>query len=152
MRPPEDRNVDMGLDAVVYRSAQAVVRAYGADSVLTDPMTGEAYARPGSSLKIPRDVTVATSRRLGNVGEIAFIRTALGEMIGHNGGPESIVARIVSSGSHSGDVIGVDELPRLGRELRRLQATDVLELKSFVEALLLLLAAALRENNPIVCV
>ncbi|HMF39299.1 MAG TPA: hypothetical protein VKQ32_01330 [Polyangia bacterium] len=142
----------MGLDAVVYRNAAALVRTYGEDALLTDPVTGEAYTNATSSLKLPRDVTVAESRRLGNIAEIGHIRDLLARRTGDGHGQESVVANIVSSGSHAGDVITLEELPQLDRELIQLEAENLPELKPFVESLRALVSVARQEASPIVFV
>jgi hypothetical protein len=66
-------------------------------------------------------------------------------------GDESLITqRILYSGSHSGDSIGLDMVPELVREIGSLRALECQELTSFLTALESLTASALAERNPIV--
>jgi hypothetical protein len=137
----------MGLDAVVFRNAKNLEKEFGCDLFEIDEKTGEAVPK-NTELKIPQDRFYAIERRLGNLSGIAWLRETVGDLLRN---PESIVqSRVLYSGTHSGDSITLNELPRLRDEIGLLKSCGPPELRAFIDAMESLMDAAEAEGNPIV--
>src|SRR5262249_38684970 len=122
----------MGLDAVVFRNAANLEKEFGCDLFDIDETTGEA-APKNTQLKVPRDRLYALERRLGNISGIAYLRETVGDLLRN---PESIVqSRVLYSGSHCGDSISLNELPRLRDEIGLLKSHAHPELGTFIDAM-----------------
>lgn len=140
----------MGVDAAVFRGIQSLESSYGKGLFDVDPATGEAELKAGAPVDVPREAYFAIRTRLGNAAQIEWLRDAVAET--PVGGDSLIVRRILFSGTHSGDVIRVDELPRLRDELHALGTVNVQDWHSFLEAVRALIEHAALEKNPIVFV
>ena len=139
----------MGLDAVVFRNVRRLEDSYGRGLFDVDEETGEAETRADVAAKVPREAYFAAQERFGNLAEIGWLRRIVEGALG----PGSFVARrVVYSGSHSGDVIRVDELPLLREDVAALRGQNRPDLSLFLAALDSLLEHAGAENNPIVFV
>jgi hypothetical protein len=104
----------MGLDAIVFRNVTRLKELFGTDSFDVDDATGEATIKPGTQVAVPQEEYIAHQARLGNAAEIGELQRVVTEALGN----ESLIAqRILYSGSHSGDSIGLDVVPELRREL-----------------------------------
>lgn len=133
----------MGLDAAVYRNLRNLVPNVST-SIETDERTDEPLIEFRSGLDV-----IAAQVRLGNIAEIGHIRETIKRLIGLN--TSFILDRVVYSGSHANDVIRVDELDLLSRELDQLNKLDTTDsLLSFVASMRFLINTARAESNPIV--
>ena len=93
----------MGLDAVVYLRP-ASVKARG---LLT-----------GNHTELSLDETPAIHKRLGNASMIAWIADEVLPLLGKD---SVLCSKVLYSGSHSGDSIGLEELNRLESEIKVLR-------------------------------
>ena len=100
-------------------------------------------------ITILRSTYFSANVRLGTVAEIGRLRDLIEKRFR---GSSLIIDRILFSGSHSGDSIGLHEIPRLKIELAQLKLQQEQEFSLFVEAMEALVIAAETEQNPIVFV
>lgn len=142
----------MGLDAAVFLNIKEVAANVPVDRLSVDQFTGEAYFSDDEvAHEYPGVIFKALDRRLGNVAALAEIL----EEISVVSPPDSILrGKILQSFSHSGDVIGYNELETLEHEINLLKKqtadTSSPALNEFVKALEELIAAAREQENPIV--
>jgi hypothetical protein len=88
----------------------------------------------------------AVHRRLGNILTIGHIRKQASKTLS----PHSIVLeRVVQSGSHSGDEITLELIPRLREELSVLARDTDPAVQDFVRSMYALADGALEHSNPI---
>jgi hypothetical protein len=140
----------MGLDAVVFRSVRHLEEEFGKGLFDVDQSTGEAMLRPGAAVSIPRERYFAAQERLGNAASIGALREIARSSLG--GQATLLVDRVLSSGSHSGDSILVEELQQLDGEICQLENQGDTAPPEFLGALRALMHAARFEKNPIVFV
>jgi hypothetical protein len=140
----------MGLSAIVFKNVAQLENQFGTDLFDVDRTTGETFTKPDVRLGIPRPAFVAAKERLGNVDEVRFLRDTVERLLGTSA--SILTSRVLYSASHSGDVIGDEELPELRRELFALKAARCEELADFLQAMERLLLAVESEKNPIVFV
>jgi len=144
----------MSLNALVYRSRAALdidVERLGA---VKDERTGEYYfPSPEHDGKFPREAFIAREFWIGNVSSVAGLRH---ELFAITGKDDSILqTKCLYSGSHSGDVIEIEQMPALEFEIRDLlqhQLSRSSKLPFFLSGMQQLIEAAKKENNPIVFV
>ncbi len=142
----------MGLDAVVYRNKANIELGEKLDKAKIDERTGEIYFENEiDDRETPRDLIEAAEYRIGNIAEVDSLRDEIATLLGPG---NQIGDKVLYSGSHSGDVIPVDQLPRLAGEIESIQKMNrsSKELSRFLENLKALINAAINENNPIVFV
>ena len=141
----------MGLDAVVYRNKEHIELGRDEEHAKIDPGTGEVYFEDVRLSRKYYNQREAVNHRLGNISAIAELDSEVIPLIG----PKSVTAqKILYSGTHSGDKIPLEDLPKLTTELRaiRLSGQGSPLLLEFVAALEVLIQAANHEGNPIVFV
>ncbi len=141
----------MGLDAVVYRNKANINLGEYADLAKLDADTGEVYFEETELSKRFRDNLKAVKYRIGNISQVDYLR---GEIIGLIGSHSQIITKVLYSGSHSGDVIPLSEMPVLAEEIQAIEkhskaSKDVLR---FLDGLRKLFITARYEGNPIVFV
>ena len=144
----------MSLNALVYSNRAALdidVERLGA---VKDDRTGEYYfPSPEHDGKFPREAFIACEFWIGNVLSVAGLRH---EIVAVTGKENSLLqTKCLYSGSHSGDVIEIEQLPALEFEIRDLlqqQLPRSSNLPSFLSGMQQLIEAAKKENNPIVFV
>jgi hypothetical protein len=142
----------MGLDALVYKNkkhlpfdAEALGAAYDAD-------TGEYYFEDAElEQKYPPDLCVAIAKPLGNLHVIARLRD---ELTGALAEDSVVHAKILYSGTHTGDWLPLSALGDVEAELfvieQFLAGRKSRLLDEFIANMRELMAAARREENPIV--
>jgi hypothetical protein len=144
----------VGLDAVVYINRDNLPLKAKEDAPTIDDETGEAYFEDSRfSTRYPKSIFTAVQRNLGNIAEIAALRTEVSTVLGN----DSIISnKVLYSGSHSGDRIPFDDLQRLDSEISLVRARTVdtrsTALGRFLESLSELVEAAKKQHNPIVFV
>ena len=142
----------MGLNAVVYRNITNIDLGEARDAAKVDAETGEVYFENHRIARdVQRDSLKAAEVRIGNVAEVDALRAEIIRLIG----PASqICSRVLHSGSHSGDVIRVSELPALASEVQEIHKTGPASqrLRHFLHSLQALILAATHQGNPIVFV
>jgi hypothetical protein len=138
----------MGLDAVVFKNVKALEQLHGSGKFEVDAATGEAQPTAKASLSLTFDDVCAAQARLGNVAEIDHLRNLVGKVFGT--AASIVTERVLYSGSHSGDVIGVEYISQLKEELCQLKASPENGLSEFIEKMVALSAAMESEHNPIV--
>ena len=135
----------MSLVAIVYRNPCNLNAFIKESAYEVDELTGEVIfvsARP--------EVVVAEQVKFGNIAEVAYLRNIVK---GFKCPSESIICnRILYSGSHSGDVIPIDNIEMLEKEISYLRTYGHPALLSFLDGVSKLILAARCENNPIVFV
>jgi hypothetical protein len=141
------KEYSMGLTAVVFKSASRLEKEYSREFQIVDAETGESAAVDGWDPAL--DLLVAAEATLGNIAEVAFLREAVGPVLGDT---SFIAESVLYSGSHSGDAIPIDRFHLLRDELNRLKKINDDSVTRFVNAMEMLLTVAAYENNPIVFV
>ena len=145
----------MGLDAVVYTNVKNLDRDGALEtSRVVDRLTGEVYFEDDNvARRYPPETFQAINLRLGNVSALGEILKEISQVIPADG---ILRSRILKSFSHSGDVIGGDELEKLDHEvqLTRTLTTGVrsVALTEFLGTLEQLIKTAREQENPIVFV
>lgn len=143
----------MGLNAFVYINKSNLADELQDSSFLTDDETGELYPAPNVGRTYPAEMFTAAHKRLGNASLIGGLANAVSAIIGLDSVLMSIV---LSSGSHSGDVLTLKDVGRLESEINLVrQKTDSFrsaDLEEFLNSLLVLIEAAKKQGNPIVFV
>src|SRR5438046_6403565 len=104
----------MGLDAVVFRNVRVLESEFGHGVFDVDDITGEAVVKPGAGVRVAANVRRAAAERLGNVFRIAQLREWIGTILVASN--SLIMDRVLYSGSHCGDSIGLDEFGQLRTE------------------------------------
>ena len=144
----------MSLDAVVYKNIENLPQCVRESVQIADPATGETEMLvPKSPGHGPEDSLVAIRARLGNASEVAWLTDSIKSR--GNGQYPILLDLFLYSGSHSGDYIQLDQLPRLKEEIMQVTTSDgslPKELLTFLAAVRELIHAAEVENNPIVFV
>jgi hypothetical protein len=144
----------VGLDAVVYVHKDNLPLNIREDLPSTDNETGEVYFEDAKlARKYPKKVFTAIYKNLGNVAMIADLRSKISPAIG----PDSIlVSKVLYSGSHSGDIIGLSDLGHLESEINVVRdKTSTIKsaaLRNFLGDLTDLIITAKTQRNPIVFV
>lgn len=143
----------MGLNALVYINKSNLAEEFQNSSFLTDDETGELYPTPNDDRTYPAEMFTAAHKRLGNASLIGGLANAVSTVVDHDSVLMSIV---LSSGSHSGDVVTLKDVGRLESEINLVrQKTDSFrsaDLENFLNNLLDLIEAAKKQGNPIVFV
>jgi hypothetical protein len=141
----------MSVDAVVYKTRDAL--NLGLDSPLAriEPETGEVYFEDEEIfLKYPDGYFEAASFSIGNITLVGLLRDEISALMGEDC---LICEQILYDGTHTGDCIPLDEIPALADEVERLcemSASKSSRLVEFSAKLKLLIAAAEENRNPIV--
>lgn len=138
----------MGLSAVVFKSAARLKQEYSREFEITDEETGQATA-VGDEDFLSLKQSSAAHARIGNLSDVAYIMDIVESALGEK---SFIGARVLYSGSHSGDCIPLNQLQPLRDELNRLKQIDHREIVRFVHGMEALIEAAEQEKNPIVFV
>ena len=138
----------MGLNAAVFTNVHTLENRFGQGLFDVDETTGQAAPKRGVGAEIPHSTYLATNVRLGNVAEVAALRSAVEKILPMPG--SVITERVLYSGSHSGDSIGLDLLPQLRNEIVVLKARGLPAVRAFADAMASLVAAAEEQRNPIV--
>ena len=143
----------MGLDAVVYKRLEGFAESERDSIRLVDRSTGELeYVDHKLASSDQREMLFAASVRLGNVSQIAELRTSIQMSLS----PENsiILDKILCDGSHSGDSIKLGDLPAIETEIAFLQQQRQIspEVSYFLSQLTQLIEAANRESNSIIFV
>ena len=140
----------MGLNAIVYKNARTFASNFYTDEFEIDQKTGECVPAIEIEPRLPADFFIAFKSRLGNLSGIMLLREEIKKALVTD---DSIVmGRVLYSAFHSGDMIAIDELPRLKAEIAALKAKSVAGLEEFVAVMESLILAAETEKNPIVFV
>jgi len=144
----------MGLDAVVYVNKSNLALNQEDDPFQMDEETGEVYLKnPKLSNKYPADMFTAVHKRLGNASMIAAIADEVSPV---TNGDSILSNKVLYSGSHSGDRIGLEDLGRLESEINLVRERTIdtrsADLESFLDILSELVEAAKKQGNPIVFV
>ena len=141
----------MGLDAVVYVHEDNLPLTVKDDDPHTDDQTGEVYFEdPRLVEKHRRSTFTAVNKNLGNIAMIGALRNEIANVISND---SVLLSKVLYSGSHSGDRIGLEDLGRLESEISLVRESNrSAALESFLESLSELVEAAKKQGNPIVFV
>lgn len=126
----------MGLDAVVYLRPKAV----SANQSVTD-----------EHATLSSDVP-AIHKRLGNISMIGWLADETVQLVGRD---SILLKKVLYSGSHSGDSIGLEDLNRLESEIKVISeslTTRSSDLERFLKDMSDLISKAREEAMPIVFV
>ena len=140
----------MGLDAVVFLDIDNLSDSLPKEKLQIDEDTGELYFVHLRPPDISRDFAVAKEIRIGNISAIGTLRREVAQLLGEE---SFIVQKLLYSGSHSGDFIGLSSLSELELELSELEALGGQlqnEVSSMVSKLRALASEAKKQGNPIV--
>ncbi len=139
----------MSLNALVYRSRASLTIDVDSLGAVKDVRTGEYYfPGPEHDGKFPREVFIAHEFWIGNVMSVAELRQEMRTITRR--ADLLLETKCLYSGTHSGDVIGIDLFPALECEIRDLfdrhrpQLSD--PVVEFLTGMLELIQAAEREN------
>jgi hypothetical protein len=86
------------------------------------------------------------SRRLGNIAGVGYLRARATEALPAD---SVLLQRVLASGSHAGDALGVDLMPAIKAELAILAGDRDPEMRRFAQAMWDLAEAAVDQANPI---
>lgn len=140
----------MGLDAVVFKNLNHLrpqLREAGVTGV--DPLTGQAEFRAG--VWAPLSDLVSADVRFGNLDEVVRLRESIEPLF--CGRSSLLLEKVLSSGTHTGDVIPLSDLGRLRGEVDLVRSrVESPSVRSFLDSCDRLIASARDEANPIVFV
>ena len=143
----------MGLNAVVYTNKINLPHELQDSSFFTDDETGELYRSREDVTRYPAETFTAAHKRLGNATLIGGLANEVSTIVSRD---SVLMSRVLSSGSHSGDVIALKDIERLESEINlvRQKTANVrsADLEDFLNSLLELIETAKKERNPIVFV
>lgn len=139
----------MGLDIVVYKREVTIPSEIPRGSVCRDESTGEVYALPPAP-DLDRELTIAAEARLGNLAEVAHLRSALNEP----GRPTPTLLAILGHASAAGAVFATEAAHSVLEEIRAIRGATGAHpaLDSLCDSLEQIAHAAIREGNPMVLV
>ena len=141
----------MGLDAVVYTDKENLDLGSDGQSAKHDKKTGEVYFDDDGLSRKHRSKLRGAHRRLGNISSIAALRYEVGQLLG----PQSVLLeKVLYSGTHCGDVLSSESLPKLSAELVSIRKAGQRSplLDELITSLEDLVRAAVSQRNPIVFV
>jgi hypothetical protein len=143
----------MGLDAVVYFRKENIKNIDKA-ILQTDEDTGEIYIENSKgSGSFPDDIFMATHKRLGNIAAISKLRDNILPVLGKT---SILLSKILSSPSHSGDLIGMQDLNNLEYEMnilrKKFDGNPPEVVSNFLKEMKDLIKVAREQGNPIVFV
>lgn len=136
----------MGLNAVVFRSVSRLPDRLKAAVRHVDPRTGQPEFDTIVGRVSSQEVE-ALSVHFGNLSEISHIRTLVTES---GCACPMLLGRVFYSGSHSGDVIGRDDVLLLAQELACVHEKVDAELQSTLSKVSQLVEQSVEHENPIV--
>lgn len=138
----------MGLDAVVYKNRKNIELGSDEKFARLVPETGQTYFDDDEISGKHRAQLRALHIRLGNVSEVAILRSELTRLPFK---ARIIGEKVLYSGSHSGDFITLIEMNSLQNEIKTLRKAKKTsrEFQTFLDSLEALVQAAITENNPI---
>jgi len=143
----------MGLDAVVYKNARSLGLDLTRQNFRVDETTGEVFPEDDlEGVRHPHSTFQAIHKRLGNIATVAHIRNEVASALGNISG--LLHTRILYNGEHCGDVVGLELLDEISKEIALLKdKNEGLRspyLTTFVDDVTDLIRTARAENNPIV--
>jgi len=143
----------MGLDAVVYRNARSLGYDLTRQNFHIDGTTGEVFPEDDlEGVRHPHSTFQAIHKRLGNIATVAHLRNEVASALGSSTG--LLQTRILYNGEHCGDVIGLELLDEISKEVALLtEKNEGLRspyLTTFLDDVKDLIRTARAENNPIV--
>lgn len=140
----------MSLEAVVYKHARNI----GLDNrgAFLDDETGEVYFEdPELAKQFTEDTFIAIRRRLGNVAMIDTLYSEIVEILGVN---SLLCSKVLYSGSHCGDILGLEVMNSLEKEINFIHKNFDNKLspvvKVFLSDMCKLIKVSKEQNNPIV--
>ena len=142
----------MGLDAGVFRNVTTMQKMLPGCEFNVDSHTGQAVAmRNDLELPLSLDDYLAADFRIGNISHVGYLRELFSSMLA----PDSFIQkRVIYSGSHCGDIIELQELDELRKDIEAInkhrEVTIEWQISEFLDAMVALVAAAAKERNPIV--
>ena len=144
----------MGLEAVVYVHRDKLPPTVMDELPCIDEQTGEVYFEdPEIAKKHPKNTFTAIRKSLGNVAMIGALRGEISRAADNN---SILLSKVLYSGSHSGDIIGVSDLDKLESEIKNVRNNTSKErssvLERFLKDLTELIMAARAQQLPIVFV
>ena len=143
----------MGLDAGVYKNLRNVSEELRKQVCLTDAETGEIDYE--DDIRLPgygRKDLYAIRIRIGSIPAVGELREEVENWLP---GKSLLLDAVLYSGSHCDDVISLDQLDELEREVQLVEAGPrplPSCLQEFLEQMGTLIATARKEQNPIVFV
>lgn len=145
----------MTLRAVVYINQKNLPADLFDYAVEVDKVTGEVYSDAREfQIRFPKDMLTATKVELGSIVLVSDLYQKIEAIMDH---PRSLVlSKILYSGSHCGDVLPVEDVPTLRKELHQIaQSYEVSKdpaVARLLQQLRLLADKAEEQGNPIVFV
>lgn len=138
----------MGLNAVVYTNKSNLAQELQDSSLLTDAETGEVHPTPRDAKRYSAEMFTAAHKRLGNSSLIGRVANE----VSHTVSRDSVLMRkVLSSGSHSGDVVALNDVGRLESEINLVRQKTAgvrsTDLENFLNSLLELIEAAKRQKK-----
>jgi hypothetical protein len=97
----------MGLTAVVYINKSNLAQELKDSSFLTDVETGEVYPTPGDAKTYSGEMFKAAHKRLRNISLIGQVTNEVATNVGRD---SVLMTKVLSSASHSGDVVALNDV------------------------------------------
>ena len=144
----------MGLDATVYVHRDHLPFDVDDSQARVDEETGEVFF-DDPALEPPGVEFVALAKRLGNIDMIHYLAKKIKDVLDDASASEPLLLKkVLYSGSHCGDWIGLEDLARLREEivsvLSLTEGHRSAELQTFLDDMRELADRAEEEGNPIV--
>jgi len=145
----------MGLDAAVYKQLNELpFTKEELRFISLDPRTGQVDFEDAALFRTWHNKIKAAEKRIGNIALVDLLRAEIEKILGPSSSETLLISRVLYSGTHSGDMILVDDLFSLKQEfalIRGLAENCISpQLENFLADMEELIAASERNSNPIV--
>jgi hypothetical protein len=147
----------MGLDATVYRRLDELpITKEDLRLIAVDPRTGQVDFEDAALFNAWRDKVKVVEKRIGNMTMVDRLKAEVDRILGDSSSETLLVSKVLYSGTHSGDIISLNELDRLKAEIALVRGITEPqmspELKHFLSDMQELIGASEKHRNPIVFV
>jgi hypothetical protein len=145
----------MGLDAAVYKRLEELpFTKEDLRKIAIDPTTGQMDFEDASLFRAWSSLAKAAEKRIGNIALVNLLKSEVEKVLGDSSAETILIRRILSSGTHSGDIISAGDLGLLKNEVALVRGIAgpkaSRELEVFLTDLEELIAASETHGNPIV--
>ena len=147
----------MGLDAAVYKRLEEMpFTKEDLQFITVDAETGQVDFEDAALFRAWSDKVKAVEKRIGNIALVDLLRTELKGVLGRSGSQSLLTAKVLYSGTHSGDIISKEDLTSLKNEIALVRGISgdkmSSDLRSFLVDMEELIVASEQHGNPIVFV
>jgi len=147
----------MGLDAAVYKRLEELpFTKEELRLIAVDSRTGQLDFEDAALFRAWRDNVKAAEKRIGNIALVDLLKAEIERILGSSSPETLLISRVLYNGTHSGDIISLNDLASLKQEIALVRGIAENraspELENFLADMEELVTASERHGNPIVFV